>query len=311
LFTRTAIIRSTNPNLAEAQAAPESKPDERKPDERTDTDARRTFFEEANSSTPIVAVRDRSGNMFLVGAGERGDPRMMFTKGQSISGRALAWGVDTLRSRDQFAGGNLLDVGAEIGITAVLALLEHDFDRVIAIEPNPGKLALLRANGALNALGDRIEPIQVEPRSGTQVVLRRGKRWCDYRPMPERETAGAIRKGRAVRVASRSLNELAAGDELDPEGIGLIRIGLLHDPAEVLDGMHGFARQVPLLLELDARVLRDADAAARLDAALGARFEGSPTLLTLSGDAAQACPGIGELSAGGELKTAGVLALGD
>lgn len=54
-------------------------------------------------------------------------------------------------------GGVFLDIGSNVGNHAVFAALVLHADRVIVIEPNPVAIAVLRANVALNRLGDVID----------------------------------------------------------------------------------------------------------------------------------------------------------
>ena len=275
--------------------------------------ARRDFFEnDAAPFTPIVSARDRQGRTFLVGAGERGDARMMFTKRDSVSGRSLRLAVDRLKEAAPLSDGSLfLDVGAEIGITAVLAIREHGFKRVVALEPNPGMYRLLCANRALNDLPDRIETIHVEPKTGRALVLRHGKRgWCDFKPAAEEDEVAAVRKGKAVEVESASIDELAAREALDPDAAALVRISARQDPAAVLEGMRESARGAALLLELDERVLADPTNATTLDSALKEHFDRDATVMSLAEDEFVSYPTVAELARSEELKAASVLALG-
>ncbi len=275
--------------------------------------ARRDFFEEdAALFTPIVSAQDRQGRTFLVGAGERGDARMMFTKRASLSGRALRLAVERLKEVTPLSDASLfLDIGAEYGITAVLAIQEHGFKRVVALEPNPGMYRLMCANRALNDLPDQIEAINAEPKTGRALVLRQGKRgWCDYRPAAEEDEVEAVRKGKAVEVESASIDELAARGALDPDGTALVRISARQDPAAVLEGMRESARGAAVLLDLDDRVLADPTNATKLDSALEEHFGRDATLLRLEEAGVVSVPKVAELAGGEELKVASVLALG-
>jgi FkbM family methyltransferase len=57
--------------------------------------------------------------------------------------------------------GKVVNVGANVGFWSIgLLNLVPDIQRVLAIEPNPDALELLRENIALNDVGDRVFPIQ-------------------------------------------------------------------------------------------------------------------------------------------------------
>jgi len=273
---------------------------------------RRDFFAEAAAFTPIVSAQDRSGRTFLVGAGDRGDARMLFTKRDTVAGRSLRLAVDHLKQvaplpdRSRF-----LDTGAETGIAAVLAIQEHGFNSAIALEPNPGMYRLLSANRALNDLEDRIETIHIEPKSGTTLVLRYGKRgWCDYQSASGEDAAAAVSKGKAVEVRSASLDELVAHGSLDPSSAALVRISVRPDPAAVLEGMRESVPNVAILLELDQRVLGDRASVTKLDTAIAEHFSRGVAMMGLSEEGPVPQEGIAELAGAGDVKTASVLALG-
>lgn len=275
--------------------------------------ARRDFFEEAADFTPIISAHDRHGRTFLVGAGDRGDSRMMFTKRDSAAGRSLRLGVRQLKEVAPLPdGARFVDLGAEIGITAVLAVQEHGFRYATAVEPNPGMYRLLGANRAVNDLSDEVETVNVEPtKSGSKLVLRYGKRgWCDYQPAAEADAASAIRKGKAVEVEAASLDELAARGSIDPSSAALVRISTGRDPAAVLEGMRESAPGVPILLELDERLLADPANASALDTALVEHFGRDAKVVSLSEDEPVSHGKIAELAAAKDMKTASVLALG-
>jgi FkbM family methyltransferase len=57
-------------------------------------------------------------------------------------------------------GRTVVDVGANIGSTTLRALHVYDAETVVAIEPHPGNLHLLRANLALNEMTDRVRVVE-------------------------------------------------------------------------------------------------------------------------------------------------------
>jgi FkbM family methyltransferase len=54
----------------------------------------------------------------------------------------------------------LVDVGANIGTTCLTAVVRHDFNRALAIEPYSMNARLLRANADLNGLADRVTVVE-------------------------------------------------------------------------------------------------------------------------------------------------------
>jgi len=67
-----------------------------------------------------------------------------------------------LRSRGLLPeGGVMIEVGANIGTHTIYASLEHDFERIISLEPDPRSFEFLEMNIALNNLSDKAEAFQV------------------------------------------------------------------------------------------------------------------------------------------------------
>jgi FkbM family methyltransferase len=96
------------------------------------------------------------------------DPRYRHQLGQDYDAPVAAF----LRERIK-PGALCLDVGANIGVYVLqLAHWSRPDGRVIAFEPNPGALRLLRKHIKLNGLADRVEvvPSAVAASSGTAIM---------------------------------------------------------------------------------------------------------------------------------------------
>lgn len=87
----------------------------------------------------IVPTRDRLG-------------RRLFVSQNRSEFRVLRTAIELLGDVPR---GTFVDVGANIGTTTLLAL-KLGFPRVVAIEPHPGNLKLLRANVTLNGYDDNV-----------------------------------------------------------------------------------------------------------------------------------------------------------
>jgi glycogen(starch) synthase len=138
-------------------------------------------------------------------------------------------------------GDTVVDVGANIGMyTVLMANYVGPRGRVIAFEPNPDVLELLRENVALNWVGDRVEirPTAVADRAGSlrlhvterfmanSSVLEPGEAYFRNIPM---DTV------REVEVDTETLDALA--DEL--VSVDLIKIDVEGAERRVIEGMAG------------------------------------------------------------------------
>ncbi|MFG0246804.1 MAG: FkbM family methyltransferase [Phycisphaerales bacterium JB052] len=94
-----------------------------------------------------------------------GDHRLIFDPNETIGRRLLLTGnfnrnatLEVInRAIGNKPGGVMVEIGANIGTQTIYAALSHDFDRIIAIEPDSDNVNLLRINIQLNALEDRVE----------------------------------------------------------------------------------------------------------------------------------------------------------
>jgi FkbM family methyltransferase len=124
----------------------------------------------------LVRRLRRSGNRFrrLSIAGQEmavdvtdGTARLHYFHGEPYEPELAAALAQTLRAGDVF-----LDVGANIGFLSVLAAkIVGPSGRVIAFEPHPGALEVLRAMRAANGLDETIEIVAAAVGSGTRQTI--------------------------------------------------------------------------------------------------------------------------------------------
>jgi FkbM family methyltransferase len=126
-----------------------------------------------------------------------------------------------LRSRTLVAGGVMLDIGANIGTTALPRLVLGDFRYVYAAEPDPDNYACLVQNIVANGLQGRIFPDQIamsdQDRDG---VLRRSQRIGTPRLLDPTRVEG---KSRELPVACRTLDSWVQELAIEPDEIGFIK----------------------------------------------------------------------------------------
>jgi FkbM family methyltransferase len=122
---------------------------------------RERYFARAASRTPWLAVEAENA-VYLVSTRDRNIGRRLFVnhyrKEFGHLRRALA-ALEAVNGRKE--AGTMLDVGANIGTTAIPAIVEHGFDRVLALEPSPESFLLLELNIRANGLGEQIHALQV------------------------------------------------------------------------------------------------------------------------------------------------------
>src|SRR5258708_27280089 len=124
--------------------------------------ARDRFFESASEFTPLVAV-DSKDARFLVSTADEAVGRRLFRRGRRGEMVTLGHAVSILEAvglGHWARGTTFLDLGANVGTSAITALLAHEFQAAIACEPEPENHRLLRGNAAMNDLAARLLPLQ-------------------------------------------------------------------------------------------------------------------------------------------------------
>lgn len=199
------------------------------------------------SITPFVAAEHRKA-LFLVPTHDKKAGLFLQNRRPRQFVR-LARAVKILRDAGRLAeGGVLLDIGAHIGTTSIMALREHGFSKAVAIEPDPDNVLMLRASAVLNGVDDRIQVITAalsDSPSKRFFVPGRGRGgWTQGRLTTNSRTADAIE--------TVNLDELAADGSIEPETVSLIWCG--HPVGGALLGcVPFFERRIPLVLATGRR----------------------------------------------------------
>jgi FkbM family methyltransferase len=119
----------------------------------------KAIFRTMARRSPLLGVNTPYGQ-FVLDSADRGQAESIFAFGAFEDSQVLREAVNTLVKLGKLSDiplKSFVDVGANIGTTAIPALNVMNFGSVIAIEPGPRNLALLRANVALNELTDKVE----------------------------------------------------------------------------------------------------------------------------------------------------------
>ncbi|HSP71005.1 MAG TPA: FkbM family methyltransferase [Gaiellaceae bacterium] len=205
--------------------------------------------------TPFVAV-ESDGAVFLLPTHEKGGrdrfakPRARWKERRHLD-RALE-ALDRLEIPAERT--TFVDVGAHIGTTAIGAARWFGFRSVVAIEPGPENLRLLRANVAVNDLGESVAVVDaaVADRIGVEeLVVRRGFG-------TKHRLAGPRDAGKeTVTVPVTSLDGLSASGAIDPACVGMLWLDVEGHELEVLRGAGTVLEGAPpIVMEFSHRALR-------------------------------------------------------
>jgi len=214
-------------------------------------------FKLARRVTPLVGV-DGDGVRFVVSTRETGGVGFFtFVHGafdEEIMRRLAALLPEYTRIAS-LRGIRVLEVGANIGTETVSMLVRHGVAHVVAVEPDPANVRLLRANLALNGVEDRVDvhPIALSDTDGTVAFERSPDNFGDHRVRVGDHGAPALLQegGRTVtEVPARTLDSLVENREIDLAGIDLVWMDVQGHEAHVLGGARALvAAGIPVLTE--------------------------------------------------------------
>jgi FkbM family methyltransferase len=174
----------------------------------------------------------------------------------------------------------LLEIGANIGTTMIPALRRGYVDRVLALEPSPDNVSLLRHNLLANDLAGRVTVIQaaasdrvgevelaISPiNSGDNRVRLNG------RPYPDESEQSGGPWG-SVRVPSTTVDTLVAAGDVDLATLDLVWIDTQGHEAIILAGAQSLlASDVPVLIEYCPYHLRSTKSLDRFEEIIQANY---------------------------------------
>ncbi len=149
------------------------------------------------------------------------------------------------------AGGWFVDIGANIGTQTIYALLSGKFRGVIAIEPEPRNLALLRRNIELNGFADRVHVVEAaaSSHSGTADLVRDAENFGAHSIEPGQ----MLRRADSIAVRTRTVDDILASLGIAPKDVGMTLIDVEGHEIEVLKGMTSLRRHgAPIVAEVSA-----------------------------------------------------------
>jgi len=143
---------------------------------------------------------------------------------------------DVARVRRLVVGGRMLDIGANIGTTAIPRALLRDFDVIYAAEPDPDNYACLVANIAANGLTGTVlpDPIALSSAPGT-LRLRRSTHIGTHHLLPADEKPHLP----SIEVPGYTLDGWVARLGVSPADLSFIKVDAQGWDAHVLQGARG------------------------------------------------------------------------
>jgi FkbM family methyltransferase len=237
--------------------------DRRRPDDRDGLNG--TI---AGELTGCVAI-ESNGLVLVVPAV---DSKRFSSSGESKEMRLLPRALKRLRAAGvDVSQGTFIDAGANVG-TMSLAALSAGFSSILACEPDPQNFRLLRRNVALNGVEDRVRVLEVALSNEVGV----GRLDLGHETRRESRVLTSSEETPSTPLADipvTSLDDLAADDVFDPARVGLLWLDVEGFECHVLLGASTvLGRGVPLVMELNVKLLRGAGTLDELPAILARHY---------------------------------------
>jgi FkbM family methyltransferase len=150
-------------------------------------------------------------------------------------------------------GGVFVDVGANIGTHCLYAALCGRFERLIAIEPEPRNVALMRDNFSMNDLATKFDIVQKAVGDGTRTV------YLDLHPADSGMHSVVNAPGdRTIGVELDTLPNILGGLDVNSDDVGFIWMDVEGHEFEVLKSMEGLLlNRTPIFFEYSRRAIGD------------------------------------------------------
>jgi FkbM family methyltransferase len=208
--------------------------------------------------------------MVLVDTADQEISRVVFVRGE-YERIYMAAALDFLTEAGRPAGPLFLDIGANIGVSALDALLHFGFRRAVCFEPDSRSFRLLQANALLNSLDDRLEAHRVAlSDSEGEAVLRR---WPDNFGNSSLSAGTAAGGGFEERCTTCRLDTFLAGRPDLAGQVGLVWIDTQGHEAHILAGCRDLlASGVPVVAEYWPKGLTEHGALERFETLVADSF---------------------------------------
>lgn len=217
--------------------------------------SRELFFRAARRFTPLLAAQTSYGVMYVPTNDLYVGAQLFVKRGADADAIGEILGVierETGRSRRRL----MVEIGANIGSTTVPALTRFGFDSVVAIEPLPANVDLLKQNLSANGLEDRatVLPIGLTDADGTMALQVAPENSGDNRLVNEAAVSSrgefAEDQRTTVEVVVRSWDSLAGEGGFALDDVDLVWIDVQGHEGQVLAGASTLLeRRLPVVME--------------------------------------------------------------
>lgn len=237
---------------------------------------------------PFLSTAD-GDLIYLIDGSDRGLGRSIFSRAKyddAVLQRAVNI-LENTRGPSAIRGQTVIDVGANVGTTALSAARRYGASRVLAFEPAANTFKLLQCNIIVNDLADTVTPIPVALSDTT------GYGWLErslndsgdnrIRLQPAEHADLFHESSRSLdSVPLARLDDQLAGHHVDVADVGLLWIDAQGHEAHILAGAPRVVRSdIPLVLEYWPYGLRRSDG---FDALRKVLFDNYPTAVDLRAD---------------------------
>lgn len=233
---------------------------------------RRTYeFQMLARLSPTVEVRSADLRYFI-NTGDQAVGRAVFLEGE-FDERYMAKAVRLIEQTTgkRVRGSTMLDIGANIGTSTLLALRRHDFGQVVAFEPDPTNFDLLKLNTVANDLADRttLHQVGLSDRAATMTLSRSPSNHGDRRLRTDfNPTTASLYDERSWPTAEVEVVTLDSID-VDFTDVGAVWMDVQGHEAHVLDGATALlSSDVPIVTEYSPHLLQQAGSLDRFHAIL-------------------------------------------
>lgn len=232
-------------------------------------------FQLLSKLTPTIEVRSR-GVRYLVNTDDQAVGRTVYVDG-GFDEHYMAKAVQIVETRrgTPLSGTTMLDIGANIGTSTLLALSRHNFGAVIAFEPDPINFGLLTLNTIANGFADRttLHQLGLSNQAGSMLMSRSPANHGDRRLRTDFESDTASLYGEESWEAETVEVETLDSFEVDYDVVGCVWMDVQGHESHVLEGAQGLlASDVPIVTEYSPHLLDQVGALDRFHSLLAEEF---------------------------------------
>ena len=228
--------------------------------------------------TPVVAV-ERSGMRFFVSTKDQVIGRRFFAY-PTVLEQDIVRAFTALSAVDGFDGltdGTVVEIGANIGTHTVELITHYGAAAVVAIEPDPGNVSLLRQNLLVNGVSERatVMPVALSDSAGVMQLERSSTNHGDHRiRVTTAVTDGAELERETIDVDVTTLDALVADGTIALDRIRLVWMDTQGHESHVLAGAaRVVGSSIPIVAEYWPYALRRAGGLERFHAQVAAHYD--------------------------------------